>query len=116
MSPKKKTNADAAQAEYIAAIEVGLGPEGAAAASGLDPGAEKDLPDQALVARAEGEALGKIERMLFEQAFKGKITAMIFWLANRSPERWKHVSSIGKGELGGGLTALEQTIKDLDEQ
>lgn len=112
---KKKTNTDASLDAFLDAILEGLGPEAAAAKACLTPEMVSERFDPVKIAHAEGLALGKIEGMLFDQALNGKITAMIFWLANRSPERWKHLSSIGKGDVGGGLTALEQTIKDLDE-
>ena len=35
-----------------------------------------------------------VEDALFEKAIKGNVTAQIFWLCNRLPERWKNVQKI----------------------
>lgn len=116
MSRKKKPEYVAGQDEFLADIAEGLGPAAAAAKVGLPPDDAIERFDAAAITKAEGLALGKIEAMLFKEAQKGKITAMIFWLCNRDPERWKNVASIGKGGEGGGLTALEETVMRLDKE
>ena len=115
MSPKKKTKDDAGQDAYLDAVAVGLGPEAAAAKVGLTPEMVIERFDPVAIAQAEGLAIDHIETALFKAASSGKITAMIFWLANRDPERWKNVASIGRGGEGGGENALEKAIRELQE-
>ena len=49
--------------------------------------------------------IATIEDALYTQAVKGNVGAMCFWLANRCPERWQHISNI---RFTGGV---EQVIR-----
>ena len=45
----------------------------------------------AIIKKAKGTANTKVEISLYKKAREGNIVAMIFWLCNRNPERWKNV-------------------------
>jgi hypothetical protein len=40
------------------------------------------------------EQLIQVEEALFESAVSGNVTAQIFWLCNRAPERWKRLNAL----------------------
>jgi hypothetical protein len=35
-----------------------------------------------------------VEDALLEKALAGSVTAQVFWLCNRAPERWRHVQKV----------------------
>ncbi len=52
--------------------------------------------------QASCDMLRQVEAALFEAAINGNITAAIFYLCNRAPERWRHIQKIAmehKGQL-----------------
>ena len=53
------------------------------------------------VSDAEGRAHEMVEDALFRRALDGNTTAQIFYLTNRSPNRWQDRRAMGKLELSG---------------
>lgn len=55
----------------------------------------KQFPDFAEAIEKAKHALTEIvEDSLYSQAVKGNTTAIIFWLCNRVPNRWKHINKV----------------------
>ena len=42
----------------------------------------------------------KVEASLYRQSLNGNTTAMIFWLCNRSPERWQSLQKVEQKHTG----------------
>ena len=52
-----------------------------------------------------------VEDALYKRAMQGNVTAMIFYLSNRMPDRWQDVKNIAiKGQL------LQMTPEDIDKR
>lgn len=49
-------------------------------------------PLSSLIKRVRGTATTQVEGSLFSQAMRGNLTAIIFYLCNRAPERWVNVN------------------------
>jgi hypothetical protein len=70
---------------------------------------------------AEAEASDTIEDALHSAALGGNVQAMITWLANRNPGRWRYIGSVGaKPEWTGtdevALSRVRQAAQDGDAQ
>lgn len=67
----------------------------------------KDIPDI------------KVEDALYESALKGNVTAMIFWLKNRRPGKWRdklteaHTDTKEISDFIGLAVPDKETVKDL---
>ena len=71
---------------------------------------------EALYGEACKKSVDNVESSLYRQAIEGNITACIFYLTNRDPERWKHRNSLDIEEIeitGEELRAL--TMEELRE-
>ena len=64
----------------------------------------------------------RVENSLYQNAIAGNVTAEIFWLKNRRPDRWRDVQQI-QGEVGHYLLSdrpmtedewIEQRTKVID--
>lgn len=64
---------------------------------------------RARLEEAQEIALGIVERRLFEQT-RENVTAAIFYLCNRGPDRWRHVQHIRHGAEGDFAKALERIL------
>ncbi len=53
---------------------------------------DKEFADAAL--KAKDSRIEIVEDALFNRASRGNVTAQIFFLCNRAPERWKNVQKI----------------------
>lgn len=68
---------------------------------------------------SKDEADAKVVESLYKQALKGNVTAQIFWLKNRQPDKWRDAWKIEGGiEHSGTLTlkgkldlSIEQVVK-----
>ena len=49
-------------------------------------------------------ATHEVERVLLARALEGNVTAQIYWLCNRQPERWKSNSRVPLYDPGAPLT------------
>lgn len=65
-----------------------------------------------LVGYARDEADGTIEKVLYEQASKGKQWAVSLWLFNRQPDRWKDIRRI---EVNTTTTVNIGTVRSVKE-
>lgn len=52
----------------------------------------------------------RVQYSLYRSACEGNVTACIFWLCNRRPDRWRHVSRIEHAGAGDGAP---MTIAEL---
>lgn len=60
--------------------------------------------------RKKGVADDKVELSLYNKAMTGNVTAQIFWLCNRRPDRWKNVNRVEhSGEIG--ITLKDAVIR-----
>lgn len=57
-----------------------------------------DIRDALKTSKDAADAI--IENALYEKAKKGDVTAMIFWLKNRQPERWRDKHDIDTAITG----------------
>jgi len=108
----RKTYADAAlkqgrgftpdrQAEYLAALARGMRRSEAAAAAEINVSTvaayrKKDPAFAAAETEAETQASEVIESALWDLARGGHLTAIMFWLQNRAPDRWRDMRQISK--------------------
>ena len=61
----------------------------------------------------------KVENALYESALGGNVTAMIFWLKNRKPDKWRDKVSADatvKFEDDGFVDAMKETAKKVFEE
>ena len=56
----------------------------------------------------------KVETSLYSRAIAGNVTAQIFWLCNRRPDRWKHVNKV-EHSGGVGISLQEAVLRMSDE-
>ncbi len=59
---------------------------------------------------------GKVARKLYTEALAGNVTAMIFWLKNRQPTRWRDRVPEGMGELDTPIGRIEIVTVDGRKQ
>jgi len=85
---------DIKKAKYLGALRQGLRRGAAARAAGISRETvrslvknDKDFARQQ--EEAEADACDIIEDALFQKAKSGNVTACIYWLQNRSPDRWQ---------------------------
>lgn len=98
------------QAEYLAALARGLRRSKAAALASVNYATvtayrKKDPAFAAAEAEAEAQACEAIEDALWETAAGGHMTAMMFWLQNRAPDRWKDMRRVTKEVTHSGTVA-----------
>ena len=53
-----------------------------------------------------------IENALYETAKRGNVTAMIYWLNNRRPDRWRNKPIENGDRDGGGVVILPERIEN----
>lgn len=100
------------QAEYLAALARGARRGDAAAIAEVtmrtvNEHMKKDPAFAAACAEAEVAACDVIEDALWETARSGHMTAMMFWLQNRAPDRWKDMRRVEKKVTHEGTVAHE---------
>ncbi len=64
----------------------------------------------------KGIADSKVEASLYNQALKGNITAIIFWLCNRQPDKWKNVNKVdiqGTLQIPKVIVGKPAELKDI---
>jgi hypothetical protein len=61
---------------------------------------------------AETDAVDMVEDALFDKCSRGNVTAIIFFLANRRPDRWQNVSSI-KRDKGQNPEELQRKFESI---
>jgi hypothetical protein len=74
---------------------------------------EHDLVFARACDEAELDSIEIIEDALFRKAKSGNVTAMIFLLCNRDPDRWKNVNKI---QLDGKLAIAQEEVSQLFER
>lgn len=57
-----------------------------------------------------------IENALFEKAKEGDITAMIFWLKNRQPDKWQKATTIDQQAKEAGLKISHKQYERLEAE
>ena len=62
------------------------------------------------------EADAKVVESLYKQALKGNVTAQIFWLKNRQPEKWRDAWKIEGGIEHSGKVTVEGKLSLSIEQ
>jgi DNA-directed RNA polymerase subunit N (RpoN/RPB10) len=68
------------------------------------------------VAEAEAEAIDIVEDALFQRCIKGNVTAQLFYLCNRRPDRWKSVNKLQDNtNQGFSRQELEQKLEQFIE-
>ncbi len=63
--------------------------------------------------------VGRVEDALYAKAVSGNVTACIFWLCNRVPDRWQHVQRIvqeHRGQIAHLNVDLESEIKAVAQR
>jgi len=63
--------------------------------------------------------VGRVEDALYAKAVSGHVTACIFWLCNRVPDRWQHVQRIvqeHRGQIAHLNVDLESEIKAVAQR
>ena len=55
----------------------------------------------------------EVENALFKSALGGNVTAMIFWLKNRRPDRWREKPA--EGTDTAALEKLDEILKEVKE-
>jgi hypothetical protein len=68
----------------------------------------KDAAFAEAVEAAEVQSVKAIEDALWRKAKSGHPTAMIFWLCNREPERWRNVQHTESRNTFNGVLTIEQ--------
>jgi len=100
------------QADYLAAIARGLTRSKAAVAADVSTATvrdymKKDPAFAAAVVEAEAQACDEVEDVLRELALSGHMTALMFWLQNRAPDRWKDMRRVEKKVTHEGTVTHE---------
>lgn len=83
-----------------------------------DMDAEFDEAVARLQESLEDRRVRAVEESLFERAVSGKARAaeVLFYLANRAPQRWQDLKRIKHDiELGGGVLVSPGTSEDVDD-
>ena len=68
---------------------------------------------------AQNSRVTVIEDALAREAEKGNITALIFWLCNRAPDRWKSINNTVHSfsrEMDESLTKVAEVIKSASKK
>lgn len=102
---------------YLDAIRDGLTKSEAAKNIGVDRSTiwahTKDDPAFAdAISDAELDACEKVENALFQACLKLNITAIIFFLTNRSPDRWKDRRN-NKLEISSQQSGEQETLNQI---
>lgn len=111
MKPYKFT--DIKKEEYLKALRGGNTRGDAANMAGVSRWTvrqhrDKDPKFDEACESAEADAVETVEDALYEAASYGNVTAQIFFLKNRAPDRWKDVNRF-EGDIKG-LRELEVSI------
>jgi hypothetical protein len=100
------------QAEYLDYLCKGMRRGEAAAATGVNVATiaafrKKDPAFVAAEAEAEVQACDVLESALWNLASGGHMTALMFWLQNRAPDRWKDMRRVDKTVTHTGTVTHE---------
>lgn len=57
----------------------------------------------------------EVENALFQSAVSGNITAQIFWLKNRRPDKWRDKRELEASASDDNINAFIKAIKPTDE-
>lgn len=113
MKTKPKIEIDLAKVEQLAAI--GDTQEEIARALGISPDTlysrkreSQDFRDA--IKRGKERGIREIENVLFQAAQEGNMTAAIFFLKNRCPERWNEKSKV---DISSSQPVMLKVIDDL---
>ncbi len=105
---------------FLASLRRGSSIPEAAAAVGVD----RTTPHKAMkserafasqVEDAQASATRTVTNALWKKAKGGNVTASIFFLCNRDPDRWKHVNKVEVTGKDGGPVRYDEVIRKIDE-
>ena len=58
----------------------------------------------------------RVQYSLYRSACEGNVTACIFWLCNRRPDRWRHVQRIEHTGGGDGQITIADLVRSAAER
>lgn len=74
---------------------------------------KKNHPEfQSEIDEAEADYCDQVEKHLLRMIKKLNVTAAIFWLTNRAPERWKDRRNVAQPQVQGTETEALKEIKE----
>lgn len=109
------------KAAYVAHVESGMTRIEASKATGVDrTTVSRHIRNDENFARAVSEAemarVPEVEAALLKACVEDRnVTAIMFYLQNRDPERWRDMRGGGKPAEGGGAEVPELTDEELNE-
>lgn len=56
-----------------------------------------------------------VESSMMKSIRAGNVTAQIFWLCNRRPDRWRHVQRVEHTGEGGGAITIAELVRRASE-